>query len=186
MLKRDSKPQLTARLVLEDCRAALADLRQVGNERALFRRRWVAAITLLRAVGHVLYNVDRGRDEIHRRVIDELWATGQPPIFTEFISYARDLTIKEYRSRVYDVVRPDSSLMSDDPRMHIEVPDSSAMAEGCFSFEDTLPVLVFRDPPFYGKPIDALVEEAIEWWERYLDDVEKQIATSPTMKATAT
>ena len=179
MLKRDSKPQLTARLVLEDCRAALTDLRQVGNEPALFRRRWVAAITLLRAVGHVLYKVDRKRGDIHRRVIDELWATGQPPIFTEFISYARDLTIKEYRSRVYDVVRPDSSLMS------IEAPDSSAMAEGCFSFEDTLPVLVFRDSPFYGKPINALIEEAIKWWEQYLDDVEKQIATNLTMNAAA-
>jgi hypothetical protein len=46
-----------ARLVLDDCRGALADLKE-GVQGAEWRRRWIVTVVLLRAVGHVLEKVD--------------------------------------------------------------------------------------------------------------------------------
>jgi hypothetical protein len=49
--------------VLEDCKVAAAELRDgiAGRE---WRIRWVTSVALLRAVGHVLRNIDARTDQL--------------------------------------------------------------------------------------------------------------------------
>lgn len=51
-----------SRQVLADCRDAWMELREVeeSGEGRVWWRRWLAALVLLRAVGHVLGKVDSG------------------------------------------------------------------------------------------------------------------------------
>ncbi len=176
MLARDIKQKMKSRMVLDDVQAAFDELRQVKTDRALFRRRWVTVITLLRTVGYVLGNVDRDRDPAHKEVIDDLWSQGKPPIFNDFIDRVRNLTVKEYRSRVFDIRH-----LSDN-RMSIEAPGASAMAATSNDFGDFYEYLcddlVFRDESFAQRPINDLIQEAIDWWDTYLSYIETAIANN--------
>ena len=89
-----------ARLVLDDCREALNELREDPTG-SLWRRRYVACIALLRAVGHVLNNVDTKTSANHKAVIDARWQQQQntkpkPEVFWSFIENERNLLLKEY------------------------------------------------------------------------------------------
>ena len=69
---------LAARLVLTDCEKALEELNDcdVDLETSLSpmrRRRWMAIVALLRAVGHVLKNVDGASNPTLGRIIKAEW-----------------------------------------------------------------------------------------------------------------
>lgn len=65
---------LCARAVLEDCRAALAEFGHASDQ-DVKRRRWVALLALLRAVGHVLEKVDHAQADLAvRSAIDHGYA----------------------------------------------------------------------------------------------------------------
>jgi len=94
---------IRAREVLEDCRQALDEIQDgvVGRQ---WRIRWIAAIALLRSVGHVLKNVDSASNPLMKRHIDEAWVNlvaskPKPTIFWEFIQKERNNILKEYRIR---------------------------------------------------------------------------------------
>ena len=167
-----------ARFVLNDARLAFDELRSVsaaGGDRALYRRRWIAVVTLLRAVGHVLEKVDGGRSGIHRDVIAEWWDRPKPPIFADFIKNIRDLTVKQYRTGLFNIMDPKDSPMS------LIADDASAMADS-FSVSGLDPLtgrgfleFVFRDGPFAGLPVNEVIDDAIEWWSQYLDEIEAEI-----------
>lgn len=61
-----------ARIVLEDCRGALAELGD-GLYGGAWRRRWIAAVTLLRAVGHVLAKVNARTSPQMEKAIQAEW-----------------------------------------------------------------------------------------------------------------
>lgn len=87
--------------VLEDCRGARSELvdRIQGSA---WRRRWIVAVALLRAVGHVLDKVDGSRSASHKRAGVTRWwkALGsskpKPEIFWLFIDEERNAIVKEY------------------------------------------------------------------------------------------
>jgi hypothetical protein len=96
-----------AREVLADCRFALEQMTDgiVGRE---WRVRWIGAITVCRAVGHVRHRVDgctgRGADADMAGVIREARARLQAgktdpanAIYFDLIEEDRNVTIKEYR-----------------------------------------------------------------------------------------
>ena len=93
-----------ARQVLDDCRESILELRSA--EMHTLRRRWVATIVLLWAVGHVLANVDRLSSPAARRVIDRKWKELNDPlapclIFAEFIDKERNNVVKAYGSSIW-------------------------------------------------------------------------------------
>jgi len=57
---------ITARKVLDDCNVALKDLNTREAWGNTFRTRWVSAIALLRAVGHVLDKRDTKINKYYR------------------------------------------------------------------------------------------------------------------------
>jgi len=83
-----------ARAVLADCEAALAEITH-GVQGSAWRRRWINAVVLLRAVGHVLENVDTQRSAAYRTAIERAWKVLQasrpsPAIFWQFIFEERN------------------------------------------------------------------------------------------------
>ena len=90
-----------ARRVLADCKAALEML----EDERRWRVGWVGALALLRAVGHVLRNVD-GRTPRAQAAINaayDSWkAKPEHLVFREFIERERNNILKEYRLSVLD------------------------------------------------------------------------------------
>ena len=93
-----------ARNVLEDCRTAL---RLLEDEKDLQRWRihWVAALALIRAVGHVLGKVD-GADPATAALAKaayKKWKSDAPEheIFREFIERERNFILKEYEFNLH-------------------------------------------------------------------------------------
>ena len=147
----------TARKVLSDCRLALS-LLEDERDIARWRIQWVAAVALIRAVGHVLDKVDGQNPKIKK------WATsafdrwklgeGEDAIFTEFVEQERNTVLKEFQFRadlneaVQVVVRSETR---DGPSAEI------------FALDENL----FR-PILYGykKGEDArdVYADAIAWW----------------------
>ena len=147
--------KLHARTVLDDCRGALDDLddkyKVMGS---LWRRRWVAALSLLRAVGHVLDKID-GQDPQLRSIIDASWSTKKrETIFSDFVKQERNQILKEYAPSAGQSV----TVRMGDP---VDSVISYNMNNGSYAGRDP------RD----------VVAEAIEWWDSYLDEIDDQ-ATS--------
>jgi hypothetical protein len=93
---------LVARRVLADCEIAHQLLRKESTESATWRPHWVLCLTLLRAVGHVLDNVDGEADANHRAAISAKWEEWKADveenrIFWDFIKAERNNLLKEYK-----------------------------------------------------------------------------------------
>src|ERR1700681_2813253 len=94
-----------ARIVLQDCRHAVArhTLELQGEE---LRVSWVAILTLLRAVGHVLDKVDGKASPAMAQAVTEWWkamnaSKPEPAIFWQFIDEARNRVVKLYELRIW-------------------------------------------------------------------------------------
>tara|TARA_R110002072_G_scaffold19100_30_gene71223 strand:- start:23130 stop:23558 length:429 start_codon:yes stop_codon:yes gene_type:complete len=127
-----------------------------------FRVLWVSALSLLRAVGHVLAKVDAVEPNLRAsaNAAFKTWkdiANGHE-VFTEFIENSRNLILKEYGFRV-------------DLRETIPL---SVMEGTCIDTFD-LGENIFR--PLvggYGAGEDCrdIYAFAIEWWENQLEEIE--------------
>ena len=94
---------VAARIVLEDCRKAYADLVE-GIQGSEWRCKWTTVVTLLRVVLHVLDKVDGGSDPKVRSAVDGAWGELNrtkplPEIFWRFIEEDRNLILKQYAHR---------------------------------------------------------------------------------------
>jgi len=149
--------KLHARAVLDDCRDALADLHDKlqGGE---WRRRWAAAVGLLRTVGYVLYKVDAKSSPQLRAAVDAQWAAlkksePEPAILWGFIEDERNRIVKEYASRAGQGV----TILIGGP-------------EAIYSYR-------MNEGPFAGRDPRDLVREAIEWWDTCIKEIESEVAT---------
>lgn len=177
-----------ARRVLEDCKFALDELRQAleggrgraareewnrarrdpDSELARTRRvRWVALLTLLRAVGHVLAKVDKEHaDPQMQAAIDEAWdqlRELKPAIFWQFIERERNAVVKEYEFAVGEVV------------LHL---GEGRELEFWPGRPITLPTEITPSYPilsgyFEGQEQADVAAIAIKFWEDYLDTIDR-------------
>ena len=158
---------VAARRVLTDCETALEMLEDEQDEQR-WRVLWIGALALLRAVGHVLRNVD-GQIPRARAAIDaayESW-TAKPEhlVFQEFIEKERNNVLKDYQLNVLD---------SAEVHVAVVVGDSDAgyvTDEMPFVLDENL----FRPVEVgFGVGEDArdVYREAIEWWEAQLSRLE--------------
>ena len=159
---------VAARRILSDCEAALEMLEDEQDEQR-WRVLWVGALALLRAVGHVLRNVD-GQIPQTRAVIDAAyggWTAEHPEhlVFREFIEKERNNMIKEYRMNVLD---------SSESCVAVFFGDS----DGRYITDETPFVLdgnLFRPVMVgFGVGEDArdVYREAINWWRAELTRLE--------------
>lgn len=168
-----------ARLVLADCEQALQELKEcdidlekeIGSMR---RRRWMAVVALLRAVGHVLRNVDRESSPTLAKIIDAEWnavkeTRPDPTILWGFIENERNTVLKEYkfRSKRKAYATAVSSLTVSTETGNVVVkPNKFGDAE----------VRILTEAPFTGRHDIAVVIEAVEWWKAFLDKIDAQSA----------
>lgn len=164
-----------ARAVLTDCEAALAEITH-GVQGSAWRRRWINAVVLLRAVGHVLENVDAQRSVAYRTAIERAWKALQaskpePAIFWQFIFEERNSILKEYRLAAGQgvTVRPGGVVVNLKTGEQIASPGLPPE----FHY-------VMTDGPFKGTDQRDLLQQAITWWHSYLDQIEAEVAkTAP-------
>lgn len=144
-----------AREVLEDCMGAVEEIGNGVQGRA-WRRRWVAAVVLLRTVGYVLDTIDGRTSPAYRRAIDSAWVElsrtkPDPAIFWGFIDDERHKIIHQYElgagqgATVY--------LGQSKPTEHHYLVNTG---------------------PFAGRDQRDVLREAIAWWKDYLDEVDQE------------
>lgn len=190
------KINLRARLVLSDCQWACQHLSGALSGEPL-RITWVAVVTLLRAVGHVLDQVDAEADADVRLVVTEkhrscVRTRPLPEIYWQFICCERNNILKQYRFGFARTIEPapDTTLhLGTGQTIRFQVAPTSSTAGGradglAFNY-DALSVTggplppqqrpiksLIADGPFKGRSEKDVAEEAIRWWMDYLDEVE--------------
>jgi hypothetical protein len=163
-----------ARLVLEDCRLALQLLEDETDLRK-WRLHWVAAIALIRAVGHVLDKVDGKSSAVRTasRAAYKRWTDGAPEheIFREFIERERNTILKEYDFNLH----PGEEVHVAIPATLKRVSDGAIVqAETIFPLDNNIyrPLMDgFRE----GEDARDVLSEAIEWWETELAAIERSV-----------
>ena len=146
--------EFKAREVLSDCKDALEELNNVQG--SIWRRRFITAMTLLRAVGHVLIKVDGKTGDIHKSVIENQWAIWKNDrknheIYFSFIEKERNLILKEYQINGGQSV----TILMDEDRCEYSYP--------------------MNDGYYKGRDQREMILEAIQWWERELSIIENEI-----------
>lgn len=164
-----------AREVLSDAKLAL-DMLQIETDQDRWRVLWAGGVALLRAIGHVLLNVDQAENaelakignEAHRR-----WRSSDPShaVYREFILEERNNFLKEYRSKVYPLAEVPVTI-----RLTLVNPKAGEVRylDKIADFDENL----FRPlVEGYGEGEDArdVFEEAIEWWERELTAIDQEL-----------
>lgn len=151
---------LRARKVLCDVEAIHA-LLEAEEDLVKFRVLWVSAVTLVRAVGHVLYKIDGKRSNSLKRSIRNFFGECRKSpeankIYFEFIKKERDLILKEYEFRYSSTPE---LLAEHVGKMESYRPDDCIfcpIVDGLYVNEDCRDVL----------------EMAILWWHSKLDAIE--------------
>ena len=159
-----------ARIVLDDCRGALIELKD-GLQGAQWRRRWITCIVLLRTVGHVLDKVDAKASNAMRVVVDKAYSQikqtrPEPLIYWYFIEADRNLILKEYKITAGQGIRAIGGMATYD--QFGKLVDSEAG-----SIEYLYKINTGR---FAGRQQHDLVQEAIDWWQDYLEKIDKAAA----------
>ena len=103
-------------------------------------------MALLRTVGHVLKEVDTKTSKALCRAVEEKWEQPRPLIFTEFIDGYRAAVLKRYEQPEIDFDTIAGALY---PRLTIQYGGAT------------------------GVSLNSLVQEAIKYWEQYLNDVDR-------------
>ena len=161
-----------ARLVLEDCRLALTLLEEETDLRR-WRLHWVAAIALIRAVGHVLEKVDGTSQSVRSasRAAFSQWKSGAPEheIFREFIERERNTILKTYDFNLHPSEEVELVLVSNLKRVSDGAIVQSAQV---YPIGENIyrPLLDgFRE----GDDARDVLSDAIEWWDKQLSFIEQ-------------
>jgi len=165
-----------ARQVLSDCRAALA-LLEGDTDNEAWRVHWAAAVALVRAVGHVLRNVDGvdarirvAADAAHKR-----WTSSDPEheIFREFIERERNNLLKEYRTDVHAstevMLAIELTMQRTDGGPPVLMREVGGIGENIYR-----PMI---DGPWEGDDARDVLSAAVEWWESELESIERAART---------
>ena len=164
---------LKAREVLADASVALEDF-EASATTPYWRTRWVALITILRAVGHILDKVDGESDGCLRVAIDTEFAKlkstrPEPKIYWQFIDAERNTVLKEMLlgAHLNITVRPGAAWWN------ATTDESGGDPGGPTTYDHFM-----RGGSYDGRDPRELSREAIQFWQCYLDEVERRAADS--------
>lgn len=168
-----------ARQVLDDCRIALLLLEE-EKDLQRWRIHWVAALALIRAVGHVLDKIDGVNPKIGvaARSAYKQWKSHAPEheIFREFIERERNTILKEYEFNTHPNEEVEFVLV----RTLRRVSDDTVMTDAQIApIGDNIyrPLLSgFRE----GDDARDVLSDAIDWWEAELAAIEESMTGNGT------
>ena len=155
---------LKARLVWKDLKLAHQLLEQ-ETDPDRFRIFLVAALALVRAIGHVLKNAD-GQAQLKPAVESAYKQWKDEPekhkIFWEFIEQERNRVLKEYELN-FDS-NPVVAVFAGKSK---ELVDLSTLSDNFYC-----PI---AEGPFAGDDIRDVLEDAITWWDAELTQIERSV-----------
>mgnify|MGYP003700459373 FL=1 len=163
-----------ARTVLSDCRYVLA-LLEAETDFQKWRIHWIAAVALIRAVGHVLHKVD-GKAPKVRDASNNLFKEWKREyeahkIFHEFIERERNHILKEYEVNLFPLdevpVVMEVMLRSEET--------GELRKEGLVASLGNNIYRPLLDGYREGDDARDVYEEAIAWWETQLTKLEETI-----------
>ena len=151
--------------MIDDAENALRMLEDCDDEDD-FRVLWIACVTILRSIGHVLAKVDH-KDKYLSASIDTWWknlkANKDEVIFHDFIEKERNFAIKEYVFG-YQECSPWSMVAIDENEKATFLPE--------LGFPDE-PIIEMVDGPFEGEDCRDVIRQAIDWWKTQLKKIEE-------------
>ncbi len=164
---------MRARQVLDDCRKAHSLLEHEDDPQT-FRILFVAAVTLCRAVGHVLDKVDAKEDPRLKESVQSWWRelnsdTTKNTIFHNFIDQQRNNILKEY------------DFAHDDHEQKLMVLPSMEL----FSLGELL-FCPIEEGEYAGEDCRDILHDAILWWDEQLKKLEWQSKVETTPNGTTT
>ncbi|MBN8960602.1 MAG: hypothetical protein J0H71_05675 [Rhizobiales bacterium] len=163
---------------ISKARRVLADVRQVREKLEdetgwiEWRLYWILAVTLLRAVGHVLDKVDGSESAKLRAVARRHYArwkdcnAEEHAIFRDFIDQERNSILKEYEFGMSEGPIPIMATLTN--------ADANVSQIGALIEEN-----VYRpmwSGPYEGEDGRTLIDEAIDWWVAQFDLIEEDVA----------
>jgi hypothetical protein len=164
-----------AREVLNDCKGALEEYSDQVLGSA-WRRRWVLCVVLLRAVGHVLKKIDGKQSSELESAIDDWWkklneSKGSNPLFWEFIDKERNLVLKEYEIRG----RQETTVFLTGLQLTINGQTGATYAPA----PAPAPINHYKiaDGYYNGCNQKELIQNAIDWWESQLNEIDRKVAS---------
>jgi hypothetical protein len=161
-----------ARMVLEDCRCVLAEMRD-DPQGAAWRVRWFCCLAMVKTVEDALYQVDAQREDAQKRrlikkAIDQ-WRPKtlkepDPPIYWEFILKERNYIVHYYKQRAKQsvIVRPGVK------KYDLRTGQEETVARS----DPTTTDYKMPPGPFEDQAARKVVQEAIEWWDQQLTTIE--------------
>lgn len=165
-----------ARMVLEDVKFVRENLESETGD-TQWRLYWILAVVLLRTVGHVLDKVDGKEDSRVKRIANELYCSWQKDpthsIFRDFIDRERNSILKEYATGMSEGPVPLAAVLRSD--------DGREVVEQFFIDEN-----IYRPisaGTYEGEDGRTVLDDAIEWWESQLDEVDSKVQTNSVEKA---
>ncbi|WP_010197179.1 hypothetical protein [Psychrobacter sp. PAMC 21119] len=156
-----------AKKVLGDLRQSYLMLENETNYES-FRVLWVAAITLARAIGHILDKVDSRQSELMKVTVSNKWKSlkenkevAANKIFFEFIEDERNKILKEYEfgllSSPIDLFVVDTD----------SIPSKFTLGDGIY--------IPLQNGFYVGTDCRDVLAEAIQWWEEYINEIDAEI-----------
>lgn len=146
---------------------------------------WAGTIALLAAINHALRTEDANGDIRLKKAQSDWWAAlkaakRDPPIFWQFIDRDRHRLLKE----AYLTVGQSATVFvrGAPARGHAGDVSGRIDSEEPPQPEEQPPLLSaiytyhMNSGPFAGQDPRQLVKDAIEWWEKQLDDIEQKAA----------
>ncbi len=164
----------TARAVLEDCKLALS-LLENEKDLATWRVHWVGAVALIRAVGHVLIKVD-AKDASLKVAVDGSYSRwkrqrSQNAIFWDFINQERNSILKEYIFNFHPLDEVEVAVIltvqNSETGKQKQVPHIVPIGENIYR-----PIL---DGYREGGDARDVYQDALDWWESQLSDIESEV-----------
>lgn len=158
---------MKAEELLDVARRAYSMLEDEEDENR-FRILWIACVTILRSIGHILDKVD-SKDPAYTSPIKMWWkginqAKEENRIFFEFIERERNFAIKEYR---------------------LDYADSSQFGLGCEDSDGKITMfdeaslgnlyMPMTDGPYEGEDCRDIVRSAIEWWDKQVELIKANV-----------
>lgn len=167
-----------ARVVLQDSKHAIAaHSDDLGGEK--FRISWVAIVSLLRAVGHILEKVDARQSTALCQAIEEWWRNlkatrPEPAIFWAFIDDERNRTLKLYQYSVERrLVLPGPVI--DGRQVTIMVDKANSRGGGISSSAGNTSSRM-KDGRFEGMSDRDVAWQAYDWWNEQLARIDARAA----------
>jgi hypothetical protein len=172
-----------ARLVLNDCRYVLSKHTPDLQAEEL-RVSWVAVITLLSTVNDVLARYPKTTPPHLETAINTAFArlkagqpNSEPAIYWSFIRGERHKVVHEYEIGFSRLAGPPSPQLHGQVNVLLDVGSTHGSLGRVARARFSSPVVItskLKSGPFGGRDEREVAAEAIEWWQQYLDEIDRE------------